>query len=160
MLKVAPPDGSTILITPLAPFVTHPHVYPKLRYDPFKDFTPLAHIANIEFALAVPAALPARTLTDYIDLVKRDSKYANYSSAGAGAIPHFFGVAFARAANIDTTHIPYKGTARTDFCVHWRGGRCHRTAQGGESARARELRQSASSRDTRGAYVSRAGLRY
>ena len=109
----AAPDGNTIFITPLAPMVTLPHASSKMPYDPFRDFTYLAHVANIEFALAIPASLNAKTLPEYIELVRREPvKYANYSSAGAGAIPHFFGVLFGRTAKLETVHIPDNGTAQ------------------------------------------------
>ena len=110
-VKSAPPDGSTLLFTPLANVVTHPHVYPKLRYDAFADLVPVAHVANFQLAFAVGAQVPAKSLKEYVALVKSDPKQGNYASAAAGSLPHFFGVMFGRAAGLELTHVPYKGTA-------------------------------------------------
>src|SRR5215467_6732868 len=43
-VKAAPPDGSTLLMTPLATMVFYPHTYTRLEYDPFKDYAPVAHL--------------------------------------------------------------------------------------------------------------------
>ncbi|HEU0258361.1 MAG TPA: tripartite tricarboxylate transporter substrate-binding protein, partial [Burkholderiales bacterium] len=105
-------DGLTLLMTPVATMSIYPHSYAKLRYDPFTDFEPLAHLANFQLALGVSAKLQAATLADYVALVKKDPNAGYYASAAAGSIPHFFGVMFARAADITMTHVPYKGTAQ------------------------------------------------
>jgi tripartite-type tricarboxylate transporter receptor subunit TctC len=111
-VKSAAPDGHTLLMTPVATMSIYPHSYAKLRYDPFNDFAPLAHLANFQLALGVSAKLQAATLADYVALVKKDPNAGYYASAAAGSIPHFFGVMFARAADITMTHVPYKGTAQ------------------------------------------------
>ena len=110
-VKTAPADGSTLLLTPLANMVTFPHVYRDLRYDVFRDFTPLAHLANFDLGLAVNVSVPAKTLKEYVELVKKDQKMGDYASAGSGSLPHFFAVMFARTAGIEMTHVPFKGTA-------------------------------------------------
>jgi tripartite-type tricarboxylate transporter receptor subunit TctC len=99
-------------MTPVATMSIYPHSYAKLRYDPFNDFEPLAHLANFQLALGVSTKLQAATVADYVALVKNDPNAGYYASAAAGSIPHFFGVMFARAADITLTHVPYKGTAQ------------------------------------------------
>ena len=111
-VKNAAPDGTTLLMTPVATMSIYPHSYASLRYDPFKDFEPLAHLANFQLALGVSAKVPAATLAEFVALVKKDGKTGYYASAAPGSIPHFFGVMFARAAGIEMTHVPYKGTAQ------------------------------------------------
>ena len=110
-VKAASPDGLTLLMTPVATMSIYPHSYTSLRYDPFKDFEPLAHLANFHLALGVSAKVPATTLAEYVALVKKDPKAGYYASAAAGSIPHFLGVMFSRAAGIEMVHVPYKGTA-------------------------------------------------
>ncbi len=110
-LKAAAPDGQTILLAPVATKVIFPITYKALRYDPVKDFAPVAHVANFQIAFAIANNVPAKTLGEYVALVKRDPKFGNYGSAAAGSIPHFFGVMFAKAAGVELTHVPYKGTA-------------------------------------------------
>jgi len=110
-LKAAAPDGLTLVMTPLVTVVTAPHVFAKLPYDAFADFTPVAHTADFLFAFAVSASTPAASLQDYVALVKKDRKYGNYASAGTGSLPHFFSLLFATTAGIDMNHIGYKGSA-------------------------------------------------
>jgi tripartite-type tricarboxylate transporter receptor subunit TctC len=112
-VKAAAPDGNTLLMTPVATMSIFPHSYAgQLRYDPFKDFQPVAHLTNFQVGWAVGAAVPAKTLAEYVAWVKADpAKNGFYASAAAGSIPHFFGVMFARSAGITLSHVPYKGTA-------------------------------------------------
>jgi tripartite-type tricarboxylate transporter receptor subunit TctC len=112
-IKSGPADGSQIVMTPLVTVVTAPHVYPHLRYDAFKDFTPIAHAADFLFAFSVGPDVPAKTLADYIALVKKDPRWGNYASAAPGSLPHFFSILFAQKAGIQGSmnHIGYKGSA-------------------------------------------------
>ncbi len=110
-VKSAAPDGSTLLMTPLANMVAFPHSYSKLEYDPFKDFAPVAHVAAFQLALGVGAQVPAKTLAEYAVLAKKGGEYANFASAAVGSLPHFFGLMFAKTAGLDLVHVPYKGTA-------------------------------------------------
>lgn len=111
-VKAAAPDGTTLLMTPVATMSIYPHSYAgQLRYDPFADFAPVAHLANFQIGFAVGAQVPATTLAEYVAWVKKDpAKNGFYASAASGSIPHFFGVMFARAAGIALTHVAYKGT--------------------------------------------------
>jgi tripartite-type tricarboxylate transporter receptor subunit TctC len=109
-LKASPADGSVLVMTPLVTIVTAPHIQ-KLPYDPFKDFAPVAHTANFLFAFAMGPATPAKSLQEYIGLVKQDAKYANYASAATGSLPHFFSLLFAEKAGLNMNHIGYRGTA-------------------------------------------------
>ena len=111
-VKAAAPDGTTILLTPVATMAAFPHSHGAgLRYDPFKDFEPVAHLSNFQLSLLLNAELPAKNVAEYVALVKKDSKMGDYASAAAGSLPHYFGVLFARSAGIDMMHIAYKGTA-------------------------------------------------
>ena len=111
-VKNAAPDGGTLLLSPLAPMVAFPHSHAAtVRYDPFKDFEPVAHISNFQLALLINADLPAKSLPEFVALVKKDPKLGTYASAAAGSLPHYLGVMFAKSAGLEMTHIPYKGTA-------------------------------------------------
>jgi tripartite-type tricarboxylate transporter receptor subunit TctC len=113
LVKAAPPDGHTVLMTPIATMGIFPHSYAgQLRYDPFKDFAPVAHLANFHVGLGVATNVPAKTLAEYVAWVKANpEKNGFYGSAAPGSIPHFLGVMFARTAGLNLTHVPYKGTA-------------------------------------------------
>jgi len=110
-VRAQAPDGTTLLMTPLAPMVTNPHSHKGLSYDVFRDFVPVSHVANFQLAFAVGPGVPASTLREYVELVKKEPRMGNYASAAAGSIPHFLGVMFARTAGVALTHVPYKGTA-------------------------------------------------
>lgn len=110
-VKGARADGTTLLMTPVATMSIFPHSFGNLRYDPFKDFAPVAHLSDFQLSLGVGASVPAKSLKEYVALVKKDPKMGFYASAAAGSIPHFLGVMFARTAGIEMTHVPYKGTA-------------------------------------------------
>jgi tripartite-type tricarboxylate transporter receptor subunit TctC len=111
-VKAATPDGSTILLTPVATMAAFPHSHgASLRYDPFKDFEPIAHLANFQLSLLLNAEVPAKNVAEYVALVKKDPKMGDYASAAAGSLPHYFGVLFSKSAGIEMTHIPYKGTS-------------------------------------------------
>jgi tripartite-type tricarboxylate transporter receptor subunit TctC len=112
-VKAAAADGATLLMTPVATMAIFPHSYAgQLRYDPLRDFAPVAHLSNFQLGFGVAAAVPARSLADYVAQVKQDAKLGYYGSAAPGSLPHFFGVMFARTAGIELTHVPYKGTAQ------------------------------------------------
>jgi len=110
-VKSAPPDGNTLLMTPLANMVAFPHSYARLDYDPFKDFVPVAELAAFNLVFGIGSAVPAKTLAEYAALARSGGTYANFASAAAGSLPHFFGLMFAKAAGLQLTHVPYKGTA-------------------------------------------------
>lgn len=111
-VKAAAADGTTLMMTPVATMSIFPHSFAgKLRYDPFMDFAPVAHLSDFQLALGVSSKVPAKTLAEYVALVKQDAKNGYYASAAAGSIPHFLGVMFARTAGIEMTHVPYRGTA-------------------------------------------------
>ncbi|WP_341893205.1 tripartite tricarboxylate transporter substrate-binding protein [Variovorax sp. YR752] len=113
LVKAAPADGNTLLMTPVATMAIFPHSYAgQLRYDPVKDFAPVAHLSNFQVGLGVGSAVPAKTLAEYVAWAKADpTKNGFYASAAPGSIPHFFGVMFAKSAGLTLTHVPYKGTA-------------------------------------------------
>lgn len=111
-VKNAAPDGTTLLMSPLAPVVAFPHSHGSMiRYDPFKDFVPVAHLCDFQLALAINNAVPAKTLAEYVALVKKDPRFGDYASAAAGSLPHYLGVMFAKEAGLEMTHIPFRGTA-------------------------------------------------
>ena len=110
-VKSAVPDGSTLLMTPLATMVAFPHSYAKLDYDPFKDFVPVAHVASFQLAFGTGPRAPAKTLAEYVAFARTGSPYTDFATPAAGSLPHFFGLLFAKTAGIELTHVPYKGGA-------------------------------------------------
>jgi len=110
-VKAAAPDGKTILLTPVAPMSIYHHVYKSLAYDPVADFAPLSQVATFDFALAVGPQVPAKSLKELVAWVKANPDKGSYGTPAAGALPHFFAVAFAKAAGLDIRHVSYRGSA-------------------------------------------------
>jgi tripartite-type tricarboxylate transporter receptor subunit TctC len=107
----ANPDGKTLLFTPIAPVAVHNHVYKDLGYDPLTDLSPVSMVAEFEFGIAVGPSVPAKDLKELVAWAKANPSKSSYGSPGAGALPHFFGVLFGKAAGIEFVHIGYKGSA-------------------------------------------------
>lgn len=111
LVKDAPADGGTLLIAPITTLTMYPHSHPDLKYDSFKDFVPVVHIARFPYALGVAAKVPAEDLATYAQLTRKDPKVGQFGSAGVGSATHYFGLMFGKAAGAEMTHIPYKGTS-------------------------------------------------
>ena len=110
-LKNAHPDGRTLLVSPIASTVFAPLTHAHLRYDPIRHFAPVSLAAHFPMALAVGPACPARTLDEYLRWARDHPSMAVYGVPLAGGPTHFFGVMLARAAGVDLTVVPYKGSA-------------------------------------------------
>ena len=110
-VKEAAPDGNTLLLTPIAPVAVYQHVYTKLDYDPIADFAPLSQLGTYDFGIAVGPQTDAKTLKELVAWAKEHPLDANYAIPGAGALPHFVGVMFSRAAGVDLRPVPYHGSA-------------------------------------------------
>jgi tripartite-type tricarboxylate transporter receptor subunit TctC len=104
----AKPDGYTFLFAP-TPFVISQVVYPKLPYDPQKDFAPVSLLAVSPFILVVNAAFPAKTTAELVAIAKAKPGTITFASAGNGTVPHLAGELFKLRAGVDLVHVPYKG---------------------------------------------------
>ncbi len=107
----AAPDGRTLLLTPIAPVVIHPIVFPQLPYDPFKDLAPVSLVTTFDFALAIHPDTPAKTLAELVAWLKQDPRRGTYGSPGVGNLPHFFGALLAEKIGVPLQHAPYRGSA-------------------------------------------------
>ena len=112
-LKSAEADGSVLAVTPASMMVVYPHIYRKLSYQPLQDFAPVGKLGSAQFVFTIGPQVPAsvKTLSEFLLWAKANPTLAAYGSSGAGSIPHFTGVALAKAANIELTHVAYKGAA-------------------------------------------------
>ncbi|MDQ6620560.1 MAG: tripartite tricarboxylate transporter substrate binding protein [Pseudomonadota bacterium] len=107
----AKPDGYTLLMGNLGMLSANPALYPKLSFDPAKDFVPIARVVVTPLIIGVPAALPAKTLTEFIALAKSKPGEFNFGSGGTGNINHLAGELFQMQTGTRIQHVPYKGSA-------------------------------------------------
>ena len=103
-------DGYTMLFGLQTTHAVNPAVYKKLPFDPIKDFVPVTIVAYSPQLLAVHPTVPANSLAEFVALAKSKSGQMNFGSSGIGTSPHLAFELFKRAAGIELTHIPYKGT--------------------------------------------------
>jgi len=106
----AAPDGKTLLMAASSHFVTSA-MGARPFYDPVKEFAPVANIGNQSYVLMVNAGVPAKTAAEFIQYAKSKPGVLNYNSAGVGSSTHLAMAYFAKTADLDIVHVPYKGTA-------------------------------------------------
>ena len=104
----APPDGYTLLMASTIHAI-NPSLYPKLGYDPLRDFTPLTPVAATSQVLTVHPNVPARSVKELIAYAKKNPDVLSYSSAGNGSQPHLTAELFKSMTGIDMLHVPHKG---------------------------------------------------
>lgn len=107
----AAPDGYTIVMGAVATHAINPTLYPKIPYDPVKDFTPVAMVAVVPNVLVVNPALPVKSVKELIDFAKARPSYLNFASGSSGSTGHLAGELFNALAGVQMVHIPYKGGA-------------------------------------------------
>ncbi|MBN9429043.1 MAG: tripartite tricarboxylate transporter substrate binding protein [Burkholderiales bacterium] len=107
----AAPDGYTLLMAFPAPLVVSPYLISKLGYDAAKDFVPVNLLASYPMALAVHPSVPATTVSELVAFAKQSPNPLTYGSAGIGSTAHLAMELFARRADIQLVHVPYRGAA-------------------------------------------------
>jgi tripartite-type tricarboxylate transporter receptor subunit TctC len=107
----AAPDGYTIGIADTGPLAINPALYPKLPYDPLRDFAPVIEVAKLPFMLVAHPSLGVSSIAELIAAAKREPGRINYASVGNGSGVHLASELFKKRAGIDLVHIPYKGSA-------------------------------------------------
>jgi tripartite-type tricarboxylate transporter receptor subunit TctC len=105
----SPPDGYTLLVTSNGGITTAPLLHSQLRYDPFKDLTPILMLGQVTPVMVVSAAWPVRSMQELIALVKSKPGELNYGSFGNGSYSHVAMEDLKRRTGIEIMHIPYRG---------------------------------------------------
>jgi tripartite-type tricarboxylate transporter receptor subunit TctC len=104
----SPPDGHLLLIAP-ASFTIGPHLSRNPVYNPVTDFAAVNLVADVPFAMVVPARLPVRTVKEFIDLAKKSPGKLTFGSVGSGTPQHLGGELFKMNAGVDLIHVPFRG---------------------------------------------------
>jgi tripartite-type tricarboxylate transporter receptor subunit TctC len=112
----SPPDGYTLGFAHTGTTAINPHVMVKHPYDPLADIVPITPIVSYANVLVVNAAVPARTVTEFVQWAKANPTSANFASGGNGATNHLSGELLKVLTGAPLTHVPYKGNgpAMTD----------------------------------------------
>ena len=105
----AAPDGYTLLLTNDAALATNPALYPKLPYDPLRDFAPITLGASIPVVLVAHPSQPFASVQELIAYAKANPGKLHYASGGNGSAQHVPMEMFKQIADIDLVHVPYKG---------------------------------------------------
>ena len=109
--KRAAPDGYTILVSSLGPFVIGPHLLKNIGYDPLKDFDYLMVAVQAPNVLTVPASSPHKSLADVLAFHRAQPGKMSFASAGNGTSDHLTAELFWQQTGTTGLHIPYKGGA-------------------------------------------------
>jgi len=117
------PDGHSLLYTPASTLAQLPHTLLAVKYDTFKNFTPISQAALGPLVLVVHKSIPVNNVSELVTFAKSNPGKLNYVSQGVGTSAHIFGQMFARQAGIDIVHVPYKGA--NDVAKDFIAGRVH-----------------------------------
>jgi tripartite-type tricarboxylate transporter receptor subunit TctC len=104
----AQPDGYTILAA-TGNLVTNISLYPKIPYDPYKDFEPVSLLCSSPHILVVHPSVAANSVNELVALAKASPGKLSYASAGRGTPAHLAGEMFKSAFQVDITHVPFNG---------------------------------------------------
>jgi len=104
----SPADGYTLFVAALPQIAVVPAMI-KTSYDPVKDFVPISIVGTNPFALIVHPRIPANTLAEFVDYVRRQPDKLAYVSPGVGSLAHLSMALFLQRAGLDMTPVSYKG---------------------------------------------------
>jgi tripartite-type tricarboxylate transporter receptor subunit TctC len=106
----APADGYTLLLVP-GSVTANATLYPKLNFDFIRDIIPIAMISQLPLVMEVNAALPAKTVPEFVAWAKANKGKVSMASGGTGSTSHIGGELLKLRTGIDMLHVPYRGGA-------------------------------------------------
>jgi len=110
MAARAPADGYTILVVSTG-FIVNPSMYPKVPYDPIKDFSPVTLVASSPNVLSVYPEVPAKSVRELVELIKANPGKYSFAQPGTGSTPHLAGELFKLKFGLDLVVVPFNGAA-------------------------------------------------
>ena len=108
-VKRAAPDGYTVLVSSLGPFVIAPHLIKNVPYDAGKDFDLITVLVQAPNVLVVPVASPFKSVADVIAALKKTPDKLSFASSGNGSSDHLTAELFWQQTGTTGVHVPYKG---------------------------------------------------
>lgn len=108
----AEPDGYMLTMGTVSTHAINPAVYAKLPFDHIKDFAPISQVASVPNLLMVNVDLPAKTVPELIELLKKNPGKYSFGSSGAGTSTHMAAELFKVATGTDMAHVPYRSSGQ------------------------------------------------
>src|SRR6185436_18526839 len=111
------PDGYTLVMASSSPNAINIHIYPKLAFEPLKDFAAIGYVTAVPNILVVPGGSPFNSAQELLAHIKANPGKVNYGSAGVGSSQHLAASMLIASTGANIVHVPYKGTspAETDL---------------------------------------------
>jgi tripartite-type tricarboxylate transporter receptor subunit TctC len=110
-VAAAPADGHTLMMGTIGAMAINVSMYKNVRFDPLKDFVPVARMVSFSNILVVRSSLPVNSVKELLEYAKARPEQLRYGSPGAGGSPHMAMVMFGIQGGVKLTHVPYKGAA-------------------------------------------------
>lgn len=107
-----PQDGTLLTMGTVSTHAINPAVYARLPFDHIKDFTPISQVASVPNILMVNIDLPAKSVPELIDLLKKNPGKYSFGSSGAGTSTHMAAELFKVATGTDMAHVPYRSSGQ------------------------------------------------
>jgi len=107
----SPPDGYTLFVGNVGPIAINNQIYNSVTYDPVKDFTSITLAVTAPQLVVIHPSVPARTIKEFIALVKKQKGSITFGSSGPGSVSHLSGELFKRMTKTDMLHVPFKASA-------------------------------------------------
>ncbi len=111
----ARPDGYTLLMASSSPNAINIHIYPKLPFEPLKDFASIVYVTAVPNILVVPGSSPLNSAQELLAHIKANPGKVNYGSAGVGSSQHLAASMLIAATGVQVVHVPYKGTGPAEM---------------------------------------------
>jgi len=110
-VAAAPADGYTLMMGTIGAMAINVSLYKNVRFDPLKDFVPVARMVSFSNVLVVRSSFPINSVKELIDYAKARPDALRYGSPGVGGSPHMAMVMFDKMAATRLVHVPYKGAS-------------------------------------------------
>jgi tripartite-type tricarboxylate transporter receptor subunit TctC len=110
LVAKAEPDGYTLLVPDVAQLAINPALFPKLSYDPVKDFAPISLIGSIPLFLVAHPSLKVDSVPELVKMAKARPGELTYGTGGVGSLAHILMESFKQPLGLDIVHVPFKGS--------------------------------------------------
>jgi len=108
----APADGYTLVVLTSIALSINPTLFKQLNYDP-QDFTPISLYVKSPFVLVIDPSLPAKTLSEFVELARKKNPPFSYASIGTGSVQHMSMEFAKKRLGFDATHVPYRSVPQS-----------------------------------------------